>query len=1210
MKTKQLLLSICGIACLSVLFSGCNSGGGSDYYTRGIGVYPGNPAEDFSPNLVVDNTTYRNVAKLRAAYHSSSYDYNLTAQLVTDGIIVSKEPEFINVSTQAGDLKKNEREWFFDGKSDSQYRMSEITSLFLQLDLYNCNVPVDSIKLKGSVTYDTKKGKGYEIFCYGSNDGNKWDILGQEKGASYLGTERPVPVRRTPPPAPPVNPNTPPPPQPSFTFNFQVPQPTRIINQVFKLDKPVNYKFYKVEVKMPSAINWAFSDWDFYQGGELLIMTPSKYYTSVWMSAGTEKEWVYIDLGAPASFDKVNLHWVNKAVQGKIQVSDNAETWNDVANLPGGSEKSDAIALSQSAKGRYVRVLMEKSENGGRYILSEIEVMGKGGLVAQPKTQPKAKDNQLFLSGGQWKIQRATNVNETGEAISQEGFKTDDWTWATVPGTVLTSYWNAGALPDPNYSDNQLQVSESFFVSNFWYRDEFNVPSDFSGGKVFLNFNGINWKANIFMNGQKVGRIDGAFMRGKFDVTSLIKTGKTNVVAVEIIKNAHVGAIKEQTAMSTDQNGGILGADNPTFHATIGWDWIPTIRGRDIGIWNDVFLSHTGSVTIENPFVRTELPLPDTTSANVIVEVTLKNHQAEPVTGKFSGKYGNAAFEQEVSLGASETKIIKLDASTNPSLKLQNPKLWWPKGYGEPNLYDVTLSFTANGKVSDKTSFKSGVRQMTFDETNNTLNLYVNGRRFIGFGGNWGFSESNLNYRGREYDVAVAYHADMNFTMIRNWVGQIGDEEFFEACDRHGVMVWQDFWLANPVDGPNPYDPALFMTNADDFVKRIRNHPSIGIYVGRNEGNPPAVIDTALRAMLPKLHPGIHYISNSAGGVVSGGGPYRALPPRDYFLLYGNNKFHSERGMPNVMTYESLIQTFSKEALWPQNSQWGLHDYTLGSAQSAASFNKIIEDGFGQPQNAKQFAELAQWINYDGYRAIFEGRSEYRHGMLLWMSHPAWPSMVWQTYDYYFDPTGAYFGCKKASEPLHIQWNPAYNDVEVVNYHARNRSGLTAKAQLINMDGSVQWEKEMTLDIKEDATVKCFKIELPATLSAAYFIKLTLTENGKVVSDNFYWRGLEEGNYKALNQMPKVALNSNTSVKKSGDEWLLTTTLKNDTKTPALMIRLKVAGDKAGERILPVFYSDNYFSLMPGETKTITMKLSNRDTRGEKPGVEISGFNL
>ncbi|KAA6324019.1 Exo-beta-D-glucosaminidase, partial [termite gut metagenome] len=836
MQIKQLLLPIIGVIGLSALFSGCEPGSNvkSDY-TRGIGVYPGNPGEVSSPGLVADNKNYRNVAKLRTAYHSSSYDYNLTAQLTTDGFISSEEPATINVSTQADDLKKNEREWFFDGKSDSQYRM-EGDDIYLQLNLNNYNVPIDKIVLKGSVTFDASKPRGHEISCYGSNNGSDWEILGTDKGAGYIGAEQPTfRFRGGAFRMPPVDPNAP---QPSFTFNFAPPQPTRILNQTFDLNQSVNYAYYRISMKMPSAKNWAFSDWDFYQGDELLILTPSLHFNSAWMSAGTSEEWVYVDLGSPATYDKINLQWINKAIAGSIQASDDAKEWKDIATLPGGSEKLDVITLDKSVKSQYVRVLMKQPENNQKYILSELEVYGKGGLVPRPQAVPKVKGNQLYLSGGNWKLQRASQVIDSGENISKPNFEDKDWIAATVPGTILTSYWNAGAIPDPNYGDNQLQISESFFSSDFWYRDEFTVPSSFSDERLFLNFDGINWKADVFLNGTKIGRIDGAFMRGKFDVTDRIVPGKSNVLAVKIIKNAHIGAIKEQTAISTDQNGGILGADNPTFHASIGWDWIPTIRGRNIGIWNDVFLTHTGSVTIEDPFIRSELPLPDTSSADLFVEVTLQNHKSEPVIGKLKGTYGEVSFEQEVSLAAAETQVIKLNPATHPSLKLQNPILWWPKGYGDPHLYDVKLSFDVNGHISDKTQFKSGVRQMTFDEENGTLSLYVNGRRFIGFGGNWGFGESNLNYRAREYDIAVAYHADMNFTMIRNWVGQIGDEEFFEACDRHGVMIWEDFWLANPVDGPNPYDNELFMANAQDFVKRIRNHPSIGIYVGRNEGNP------------------------------------------------------------------------------------------------------------------------------------------------------------------------------------------------------------------------------------------------------------------------------------------------------------------------------------------------------------------------------------
>ena len=775
----------------------------------------------------------------------------------------------------------------------------------------------------------------------------------------------------------------------------------------------------------------------------------------------------------------------------------------------------------------------------------------------------------------------------------------------------MSSYKNIGAIADPNYADNQLQVSESFFWSNFWYRDEFEVPEGFKQDRLFLNFDGINWKANVFLNGKKLGRIEGAFMRGKFDVTDLVVPGK-NVVAVEIIRNNHIGAIKEKNKQSTDFNGGILGADNPTFHATIGWDWIPTVRGRNIGIWNDVFLTSTGKVTVADPLVTSVLPLPDTTSATLTAEVIVKNHDANTVSGTLEGKVGDITFQQPVSLAAGEEKTVVFDVKDFPQLKMENPRLWWPKGYGAPNLYDANFTFKVDDKVSDAKDFKVGIRQMTFNEDNHILSLFINGRRFIGRGGNWGFGESSLNYRGREYDIAVAYHADMNFTMMRNWVGMIGDEELYEACDRHGIMIWQDFWLANPADGPDPYYPEMFIANAEDYVKRIRSHASIGIYCGRNEGFPPEQIDKALRRIIKEDHPDIHYISSSADDVVSGHGPYRMLPAKEYFTLKtGNDKFHSERGMPNVMTYESMLRTFSPKGIWPQDNEWGMHDYTREGAQGCTSFNEIIAKGYGEPQNAKEFAELAQWVNYDGHRSLFESRSQNRKGLLMWMSHSCWPSMVWQTYDYYFEPTAAYFAIKKASEPLHIQWNPATDEVEVVNYSAGTHKGLTAKVQVLNMDASVAWEKETTVDSNEDTTDKCIKLEFPENLSKVHFIKMTLTEDGKVVSDNFYHRSLEENNYQDLCQLAKVALQSATTVDKNADgTWSAVSVIENKTSTPALMIRLNVVGGKDDQQILPVFYSDNYFSLLPGEKKEVRMSWRDEDTRGNEGKVLITGYNV
>ena len=837
--------------------------------------------------------------------------------------------------------------------------------------------------------------------------------------------------------------------------------------------------------------------------------------------------------------------------------------------------------------------------------------MGKGGLTAQPVAQPEVSGNSLTLSGGNWKLQRASEVKQSGNEIASSAFLPDGWITATVPGTVLTSYRNVGAVPDPNYSDNQLNISEAFFNSNFWYRNEFEVPESFIKERVFLNFNGINWKAHVYLNGKKVGDIEGAFIRGKMDVTDCIVPGK-NVLAVEIVKNSHIGAIKEKNKQSTDFNGGILGADNPTFHATIGWDWIPTVRGRNIGIWNDVRLTSTGAVTVSDPLIESVLPLPDTTSAALTARTFVKNHTEKDVEGVLKGRIGDIRIAQKVTLKAGEEKEIAFSPADYKELTMQHPRLWWPKGYGEPYLYDAGFVFKIGEQVSDSVNFKAGIRQMTYNEDNHILNMYINGRRFIGRGGNWGFSESNLNYRGREYDAAIAYHADMNFNIMRNWVGMIGDEKLYEACDRHGIMIWQDFWLANPSDGPDPYYPEMFIANAEDYVRRIRNHASVGIYCGRNEGYPPERIDKALRQIVKDEHHGMHYISSSADDVVSGHGPYRMLPAKTYFTLEaGNDKFHSERGMPNVLTYEGFKRTYSPEGMWPQSHEWGMHDYTLEGAQGATSFNEIIAEGYGKPQSAQEFAELAQWVNYDGHRSLFESRSKNRMGLLMWMSHSCWPSMVWQTYDYYLEPTAAYFAIKKASEPLHIQWNPATDEVEVVNYSAGKRNNLTAKVQILNMDGSIAWEKSATVNSLEDTTEKCIALKYPQNLSQVHFIKLWLIENSKVVSDNFYHRSLKENNYQALKELPQVTLDCQSATQQDEQgNWKATVTLKNPATVPALMIRINVTGDKDGDQFLPILYSDNYFALLPGEQKEISIRWKDVDTRGNAPVITVSGYNV
>jgi len=1131
-------------------------------------IYPGNPDEDFAPSFVKTWKSH-NLALNRQAFASSSHDHNMTAQLVTDGMVEEKLPPFITVSTSAGELPRHAREWMFDLKVTTGVRLSG-KSDFVRLDMHNYSVSFDKIQVVANVSAKDDK-VNWSISFQGSEDGRNWTEYGAQKGC---GPEINVGISKT----------------------------------------GSDMAHYRLVFDSDTAEEWKVTDWDFmnedvalkftesipyeaYWRGDLLKIVPGERFYSAWMSGSSDDEWIYVDLGTPCAIRSVKLSWVGNVPEGTIQVSNDAVKWKEAGSV------QESKSINRIA--RYVKVICKGK---GPWVLSEMEVLGRGGLAAIPKAQPGYKNGRLDLSGGNWKIQRANMVEATaassaGSQIAAVNYDDSGWLVATVPGTALISYVNTGAVPEPNYSDNQLQISDSFFNSDFWYRDIFELPEEMAGKRLFLNFDGINWKADVFVNGQPLGRIEGAFKRGRFDVTGILVPG-TNVIAVKIEKTANPSPVKERTVFNTDANGGMLGADNPTFHATTGWDWIPTVRGRDTGIWNDVYVTASGNVTVDDPFVRSELNSPANDRAVIFAETAITNHGSTPVSGVVSFKFGETAFSREASVAAGESVLVGMDP-----IIIENPELWWPVGYGEPHLYDVNVSFASDGVISDSKSFKSGIRQMNFDEDGGKLSLYVNGRRFIGRGGNWGFSESNLLYRAREYDAAVRYHADMNFTMIRDWVGQIGDEEFYEACDKWGVMVWQDFWLANPWDGPDPFDEGMFLANAEDYVKRIRNHASIGLYCGRNEGMPTKTLDAGFQSLVGELHPGIHYIPHSSKGVVSGEGPYRALPPRDYFDLFGADKLHSERGMPNVMNYESLIRTIPEDKVWPQGILWGTHDFTLEGAQRCGTFIDMIDKGFGGASDAKEFCQLAQLINYNGYRAMFEGRAAQRQGLLLWMSHPCWPSMVWQTYDWYLDPTAAYFGCKKANEPLHIQYNPIKNTAEVVNYSAGDGHNMTACADIFDINGNIVWSRKAPVKSDEDTTVKAMEITVPSDISEVYFISLTLEEDGNPVSRNIYCQGREDGNWQALRNVEAATVKYDCEFAREGDAWVAGLTLTNDSDIPALLVRVKAVNGKTGDIITPAIYSDNYLFLMPGEQRRIDIEVNEFDSHG-KPKIEMEGLNI
>ena len=1146
---------------------------GAQQYTLGVGVYPGDPQQNFAPTFRVDGATYRNLALHRAAYQSSSYDYNLTAQLVTDGIVETKLPRWVVVSSsEHGVLAKHERENVLDHNWTTSADLRG-TDVWVDIGFLGGSAAPEVDRVDVDASAPSSDNQEWSLILSGSEDGKTWRELRRDAGRLRTTGEF----------------------KPSIA-----------------LPAPVRSRYYRVELRCGRPLRWRVGEVAFFRGGRRLDLGGPYDFSSAWMSAGSGEEWVYVDLGAQCTFDRVKLDWIRRAAEGSVEASDDAVHWRTLAPLPNAAGAIDEIRLPEPAQARYVRLRMTKPASPEGYILSEMEVWGRGGPL--PVAHPAAATEtggRVNLAGGRWRVERESLVKADGAAISRPGFLDRDWLIATVPGTVLTSYLNAGAVPDPNYGDNQNLISDSFFCADFWYRDEFVAPAALGRRRVWLNFDGINWKADVYLNGEKLGRIEGAFMRGRFDVTGKLRPGQANALAVRIEKNRTPGSTKEKTVLGFGSNGGALGADNPTFHSSVGWDWMPAVRGRDTGIWNSVYLTGSGPVTIEDPLVSTSLPLPDISRADVSIELTLHNHEPRPVAGKLRVRFGEVAFEMPIMVAASSAKTVKLDAAAHAELRLRNPKLWWPNGYGDPNLYAVEFEFeTADGQASDTKQFQAGVRQFTYSEEGGALRIFINGRRFVPRGGNWGFSEDLLRYRAREYDAAVRYHRDMNFTMIRNWVGQTGDDAFYEACDRYGIVVWQEFWLANPWDGPDPDDPAMFLRNVRDTVLRIRNHPSIGLYCGRNEGYPPAVIDDGIRQALGELAPRSHYISDSADGVVGGGGPYQVMPLKAYFGSLAKSKLHSEMGSPNIPAMESLRAMMPEDALWPPNRTWGEHDLGPREPQAAGSVFRHIEKSYGGAKNVEEFVELAQFLDYEIYRAMFESQSRYRMGMLIWMSHSAWPSLLWQTYDYYFNPGAGYFGSKKGSEPLHIQWNAADETIEVVNYSGGDARGLTARVEVLNLDGSVRWEKTAPVDSAEDSTVSCIKMEYPAGLTAVHFLRLKLSRQGETVSENFYWRGLEDGDYRALRTLAQANVGAATRMEQRDGRWRLSTELHNVSATPALMVCVKAVREKTGDRILPALYSDNYVALMPGESRTIVIDLADADTRGEKPSVVVEGFNV
>ncbi len=858
----------------------------------------------------------------------------------------------------------------------------------------------------------------------------------------------------------------------------------------------------------------------------------------------------------------------------------------------------------------------------------------------QNKTTLNNKAQSIYLlSGTAWKLAPINNVQANGNTLSTVGFNDVTWQDAIIPGTAFSSYIPHDGKPgvelNPDSADNIWKVDFKKYDQNFWYRTEFTIPASFKGKKIWINFEGINKKGDVYLNGKLVGYVDGLAQRAAFSFTP--NEGK-NVLAVLV----HIPYF-------VPEKHGLANLETPTYVCSAGWDLMPRVPGLNSGITDDVYLSCSGDVTIKDPWIRTESLAAN--KATLSITTLLQNHSTDAVSGTLIGTItpGNIKLTKTVTLkGREETNIAF------PQTTVANPKLWWPNGYGgnadgTQSLYKCTFSFTINNQVSDQQIKQFGICKYSYDTLGGPLHVSINGKRVYLKGGNWGMSDYLLRCRGDEYDTKLRFHKEMNFNMIRNWTGEVTDEEFYDACDKYGIMVWDDFWLNNlgPIDSLD-----LFIRNAVEKVKRYRNHPSIAVWCGANEGLPQggknsplnkgientvATYDGNDRRYQPRSNAGTsnEWLTGSSTNL-SGSGIWTHQEPKTYFTDPHNGypwskhswSIRTELGtavFPNVESFKKFIPA---DSLWPRNTLWDKHyfsnDGAYGGGASPTKYMEDINKRYGTATGIEDFCRKAQLMNLETNKAIFEGWQDNlwndASGLLIWMSQSSYPSMIWQTYDFYYDLTGAYFGAKSACEPVHIQWNPATDSVSIINNTLASLSNLTIQTALYNKDGKMVPGSQQTIKVKSMASIfkqSFAKLDLSnKNLSDVYFIRLKLQDSkGKTLSENEYWNSSNYLNYTGINSMPsclpylstsgtkiKTLLNGNTQV---------TTTVTNVATSPvaAFDIRVQPINSATNEQVLPAIISDSYFTLMRGESKKITAEFSPKSATGNNFFFKLTPYN-
>jgi len=834
-----------------------------------------------------------------------------------------------------------------------------------------------------------------------------------------------------------------------------------------------------------------------------------------------------------------------------------------------------------------------------------------------------------------WQIQSSDKIKADDKEISTINFKPIDWYNAKVPSSTLGSLVDDGVFKDVFFNRNLENIPTSMFDDPWWYRKVFNVEEINPGQAYRLRFNGISYSADIWLNGEKIASSDtiqGSFRQFVFDVTPFIKKGE-NVLALKVAK-----------AEGGDLNIGFV-------------DWNPEPADNNMGIWRDVHFLESGPVSIENPFIITDVDTATLDHANITLRITLQNNSDQNITGFLKADIEkDISISKPVSLNAHESKEIILTPDEYHQLSVDHPRLWWTHDLGKPNLYSLEINFVTNNQISDTRKLKFGIRSIIGGWTEQGFRVYrLNGKKILIKGGGW--TDPMLLNATPEYvraGIDYAVHMNLNAIRMEGFWGQ--DQYIFDLCDEKGILVMAGFscqWEWNDIFGgkyedkygaivtPDQMDVAAKSLN--DQIVWLRNHPSIFLWLYGSDKWPRPIleqkyldvlkVDDPTRPYVQSAHEWVSEITGPTG--VKMRGPYDYVPP-DYWYIdkfYGGAfGFNTETGPgPEIPVLESLQKMIPKDSLWPIGSSW-LYHAARGQFHNLTAYNNAMNERLGHATTLTDYLRKAQYLNYEGMRAMFEAFEANRFeatGIIQWMYNASWPKLWWQLYDFYLMPTGAFYGARDANEPLHISYNYGDTGINVMNNTLEKVNGLSAQISVYDFSMNKVLQKTVSVkNLKPQEVLHVFKLPTEMDVSKTWFLDLRLfDDHNNKVSNNFYvlstqgdsldekkstWFITPQSQFAdltMLENLPTVKLTTSETRMVNGDSTIINVKVKNPTGHLAFMVYLDLKKENSNESVVPVFWDENYFTLLPGEERTVSVWCHTSDLEGQKAKVVVGGWN-